>query len=85
MPVNTELKYSMSPVVESRNSYRFLNKMNTQAPNQTDIKSTKVDLQKKVNLTQYDEKASDHNSKLSLYPLNSSPQLANQNSLTKNP
>jgi hypothetical protein len=69
----------MSPVVESRNNYRFINKTSSPAPLNTEIKITQVD--KKVNLTQYDEKASDQNYKLSIYPT----QLAYQNSLTKNP
>jgi hypothetical protein len=69
----------MSPVVESRNNYRFIKNMNSPAPLKTAIKITQVDLQKKVNLTQYDEKASDHKSIQNL------PQMAYQNSLTKNP
>jgi hypothetical protein len=60
----------MSPVVETRNELKFFNNKNsTPAPNHTAIKITQVDLNKKTNLTQYDDSTSlDIKSKMSGLP-----------------
>ena len=49
----------MSPVVETRNELKFFNNKNSSpAPSTAAIKITQVELNKKTNLTQYDDVAS---------------------------